>query len=536
MSAPTFGTIGTLHAATTSTPAFAVPASVASGDIIVVAFFADVSTTTISTFPTGFAAAENSPRTVNAGGAGNHAIHVAWKRATGADTGTYTFTLSASVFVYGNAVRYTGAVASGNPWDSPTAAGDGGNTGSTTTPDIAVTTAGPDRMLFFAGSNFGGDTGTWTAPTGFSERQGGANTTNLEISDKVQAAQGGSGNTHATLTVSDKVGDWLGALIGTTVAADSIPVPPPPIPPWLLNALIARIQGQVSDPPSTQVTADTALAAVGVAATSTVAKVAVATGTTPVGLTATGTGKKVSADTGTVTAGLSANAIHVQVSAETGLAELGLAATTTVKKVAVVACTAPVGLSATVAAKKASKNTGTAPAGLVATGTAVKVSKDTGAAAAGLVANAVHVPATADTGLATVGLTASGTAKKVAVTSAVCSVGLASAVTAKHVAKAAQTAALGVCGLATVRKVARTPATGYAGVVARFAGIDLRSVTGRAFLGLRAQQHQCITYRSNIGTTLRPSSGTTAYALATTARPNTGTTARPNSGSTEQPC
>src|SRR5438034_910141 len=95
---PVFGSIGTLFAAATSTPAFVVPANVAADDIIVVAFFADVSTTTISAFPSGFAACENSPRTVNAGGGGNHAIHVAWKRATGADTGTYSFTLSASVF------------------------------------------------------------------------------------------------------------------------------------------------------------------------------------------------------------------------------------------------------------------------------------------------------------------------------------------------------------------------------------------------------------------------------------------------------
>jgi len=218
VSAPAFGTIGTLLGSTTSTPAFAVPASVASGDIIVVAFFADVSTTTISAFPSGFAAAENSPRTINAGGAGNCALHVAWKRATGADSGTYGFTLSASVFVYGNAVRYTGCVASGNPWDSPTSAADGGSTGSTTTPDVNVTTADVDRILFFAGVNVAGDGGTWTAPSGFSQRQGGASTTNCEISDKVQAAQGASGNTHATNTLSGTVGAWMGALIGTTVS------------------------------------------------------------------------------------------------------------------------------------------------------------------------------------------------------------------------------------------------------------------------------------------------------------------------------
>lgn len=229
MSAPSFGTIGTLHGATTSTPAFAVPASVASGDIIVVAFYADVSTTTISAFPSGFAEAENSPVAINPGNPGNHCLHVAWKRASAADTGTYSFTLSASVFVYGNAVRYPGAVAAGNPWDSPTASAQGGNVNSTTTPDVAVTTAGPDRLLIFVGTSFGGDGGTWTVPTGFNQRQGGTNTTNCEISDLVQAVQGGSGNTHATSTASDKVGSWLGALIGTTSSAAAAgPLPRPP--------------------------------------------------------------------------------------------------------------------------------------------------------------------------------------------------------------------------------------------------------------------------------------------------------------------
>src|SRR5213593_3242050 len=150
---PVFGSIGSLFGASTSTPAFAVPANVASGDIIVVAFYTSASNT-ITGFPSGFAEAENSPRTINGGA---NVLHVAWKRATGADTGTYSFTLSATVFVYGNAVRYTNCVASGNPWDSPSAAGDGGATPSTTTPDIAVTTAGPDRLLFFAGTSNNGD-------------------------------------------------------------------------------------------------------------------------------------------------------------------------------------------------------------------------------------------------------------------------------------------------------------------------------------------------------------------------------------------
>lgn len=516
MSAPAFGTSGAWSGGTAATRSFAVPASVASGDIIVIPMFIDGSTVTISAMPSGFAHAENSPRTVNAGGAGNHSVNVVWKRATGADTGTYDFTFSASAYTEGQAHRYTGCVDSGNPWDSPTNAADGGSTNSTTTPAVSVTTLGPDRMLFFAGTNWSG--GAWTPPTGFAERTD--NASDLTADDLVQTSAGSSGSVSATCAASDKVGAWLGALIGTTSAADATIPPQQPIPPWLLYILVARAQRQVSDPPGTQVTADTGLAELGLAAASTVAKVAVVTGVASVGLAANGTGRKVSADTGAATAGLSANAIHVQISAETGLAELGLAATGTAKKVAPVTGQACLGLAAPAAAKKVAKNTGTTPVGLAASDAAVKVSKDTAAAAVGLGANAVHVPTTADTGLATVGLAAQGTVKKVVVASAVCSIGAAGTVTAKHVAKATQTAALGVCGLTTVKKVARPPAIGYAGVVARFAGIDIRSVTGRSCLALRAQQHQCITYRSNIGTTIRPGTGTTT-------RPFTGVTTKP---------
>lgn len=303
-------------------------------------------------------------------------------------------------------------------------------------------------------------------------------------------------------------------------------------------------------------TADTGVATVGLAATSAAVHVGTASGRAPVGLagaasakkvavvtaTATmgaasvGTGRKVAPDTGLAAAGLSANAVHVQIAADTGLAELGLAATSTAKKVAPVACRATVGLAATVTAKKAAKDTGTAPVGLAASSTAAKVAKDTGTAALGLSANVSRVPATADTGLATIGLSARVATKKIVVAAAVASVGLAGAATARKVAKANQAAAFGVCGTATAKKVARTPAVAPVGLVPRFAGIDFRAVTARAYLGLQAQQHQCITYRSFVGATARPTTGTTVYATATTARPSTGVTAQPDTGVTEDPC
>src|SRR5207247_2042302 len=93
-------------------------------------------------------------------------------------------------------------------------------------PDAAVAAAGRDRMLVYARPNWTGDGGTWTQPSGFNQRQGGASLTNCEIADLVQASQGGSGNTHASSTASATVCSWLGALIGTTVSGGGAPSVP----------------------------------------------------------------------------------------------------------------------------------------------------------------------------------------------------------------------------------------------------------------------------------------------------------------------
>lgn len=230
MAAPAFGTIGTHHNASGTGPAFAVPASVASGDIIVIPMFIDGGAT-ISAMATGFAHAPNSPvaNPGGGGGAGSHSLAVVWKRATGADSGSYTFTLSSGVYAAGSACRYTGCVASGSPWDPFTSAAAATNTTSATvTPAVSGTTAGPDRMLVFSGTNWSGGTSgaAWTPPTGFTERMDTADGVNT-LADLVKAAAGATGSITATCTGNDKESAWLGALIGTTATSSTItPVRP----------------------------------------------------------------------------------------------------------------------------------------------------------------------------------------------------------------------------------------------------------------------------------------------------------------------
>lgn len=211
---PTFGSIGTLLGAGTSAPAFAVPASVANNDIIVVKAYID-GNATVTAMPSGFVHVTGSPQPVATGaGFGEHSLVVAWKRATGADSGTYGFTLSSSTFVYGHAERYPGAQTTGDPWDI-TDVDQSGAVNVSTAPAVSGTTTGPNRLLVYAATNHNGDSGVWSPPTGLTQRSsGGSGVTNVEASDVAQVSAGATGNKSATHTVAGYMGAWLGALIG----------------------------------------------------------------------------------------------------------------------------------------------------------------------------------------------------------------------------------------------------------------------------------------------------------------------------------
>jgi hypothetical protein len=210
MAAPAHGSTGTHIAGSSGTASFDVPASVAANDIIVIPIFIDNASVTISVMATGFEHAENSPVTC-----ANHSLAVVWKRASGADAGTYDFTLSASTYRAGAAIRYTGADTSGSPWDTPSDSAFE-DTNDTTTPAVDVTTAGANRLLIFAGTLWAG--GAWTPPTGFTERIDTGDRVHT-LADKEQAVAGASGSVQATNASSDKRCAWLGALAPAGLSA-----------------------------------------------------------------------------------------------------------------------------------------------------------------------------------------------------------------------------------------------------------------------------------------------------------------------------
>lgn len=200
---PTFGEAGTWRADTnpaSSTPAFAVPANVASGDIVVIHFrYNSSGSNAIGTItpPSGFenimGAGSNSPIvSITGAGSDNRQYFVFWKRATAADTGTYSFSWTGTATVTpGVAVRYTGGAPSGNPWDDTP--GTSAHTSATTTRGpVSISPASTDTLLIFGQSNqntSGGD----TAPSGFSANRSGSQG-QFALFDKAQAASGTSGS------------------------------------------------------------------------------------------------------------------------------------------------------------------------------------------------------------------------------------------------------------------------------------------------------------------------------------------------------
>jgi hypothetical protein len=481
VSPPIHGSTGTLFGASTAAPAFDVPDDVAAGDIIVVAAFLDGTSTTVTGMPADFEHALGSPLDVAAGGGfGEHVVAVMWKRATGADTGTYGFTLSGTTFVYGNAVRYEGAVGSGDPWDATDAA-ESGAVSVSTAPAVSVTTLGADRLLVYVATDHNGDSGTWSPPAGYDQRQGGTNTTNTEISDLVQAAAGSSGSVSATHTVAGFMGAWLGALIGTTSAAVEANAPPAQLPPQLMLLLAARQQrlfdGKTGTPP-TAVVGSTLVALV--AGPAAAVKVAQASGRAGLALAGGGTARKTAAAAGT--------------------GELAQRGTAAAAKTAPVAGRAELGLTGTGAALSSVARAQSGTASLAVAGTA----------AAGRTA--------ACAGRASIAVVGIGASRRTAIPAGRAVAALVGIATAHKTAPAAGRDVLALVGVAGATK--RATAAGRSELVLTGAGTvsptGARPQTGRCVVALSAYlAPDCTVHRPNTGTVARGSTGTAA-------RPSTG--------------
>lgn len=150
------------NSASTSSRTPAVPSGAAAGDVMFA--FLDVwdpSADPAITVPSGFQQLYKY-----SGGTGSTGVksYCFWKRLTGADSGTYSFSWSGSMWANCSVVRATGVKTYGNPVDSYYHNASAGN--SANFPTTSVTPPYPPGLLWHG---YNDDDGTHTPPTNFTE-------------------------------------------------------------------------------------------------------------------------------------------------------------------------------------------------------------------------------------------------------------------------------------------------------------------------------------------------------------------------------
>lgn len=185
-----------------------VPSGVAANHIVTVPLYVEVAQAV--TPPSGFAEAPDSPVIIT--GSQAHYLHVFWKRATGSDSGNYTFTIASGLaWRLGIAARFTGCVTTGNPWDVTVSASKNTTTDAVT-PIVSDFTGGPERLWVWTASYYNGNQ-SMTPPSGFSERIDVMGGVALTLATKDQPVAGASGNVQGTWSGNGATAAWMGALL-----------------------------------------------------------------------------------------------------------------------------------------------------------------------------------------------------------------------------------------------------------------------------------------------------------------------------------
>lgn len=213
MAAPSFVSAGTfLVGASAATAAVAVPAGAGTGHIVLVHLYREATTTV--TAPGGFTQVTNSPIATTAN---IHQQSVWWKRLTGGDAGTYSFSWTGSTYREAVATLYSGCVDTGDPTEINNFV-QISDTADTVSPPVSGTTTGADRMLVWCSTHFAG-TSTVSAgtPTGYTARAGAyvalAGGATTAVATNPQAAAGATGSVSGTWSTSNRQTASLVALI-----------------------------------------------------------------------------------------------------------------------------------------------------------------------------------------------------------------------------------------------------------------------------------------------------------------------------------
>ena len=218
-SAPTFGAAGNPTSGATSTSIdIAAPASVVDGSVVLAFIARDDSVQNTPyesvTPPADWTQVSNNPGSAGATDSSHTVLcDVFWHRATGAESGPYTFTWATARFCTGAAVRLDGCQATGTPFEAEDGANSTGTGVQANTPAVAVTTTDVNRLLVWGGWTWTG--GAWTFPSGFTAQVNNVPFDLCVVATKVAASAGATGSIAGSQNASEPHAAWVGAFVGT---------------------------------------------------------------------------------------------------------------------------------------------------------------------------------------------------------------------------------------------------------------------------------------------------------------------------------
>lgn len=198
----------------TSSAPVPVPAAAATNDIAVVGIY--IEDTVTITPPAGFTQKVDLRTSAIARGG----LVVYWKRLTGADSGTYTFTWTGTPWRGANCGLWSGRVTSGDPFDGTV--GTAESTTSVTTLNVSTSPAQANGDAVGFWTNFNGGC-SFTPPTNYTERQDNNDVMCLDTRDAVAA--GTTGSISATANITDFMKAFLGVLAPAGATATKAPQP-----------------------------------------------------------------------------------------------------------------------------------------------------------------------------------------------------------------------------------------------------------------------------------------------------------------------
>lgn len=203
----------------TVNPSVSVPAGVAADDIVILVVSVDNVAEVFASgdYPAGFSELAEVDVTTD-----GQTVAVAWKRATGADSGSYTFANHATALEWACEAFVFSGRDTANPPTLTSASSNAANASPVSVNAATITALTGDDLLWISAPdvNATGIGSGHTPPSGYTERQDvELGFTNLSGATKDNATAGATGTVTGTLTLTSGGAGWAAFLVRIPVAA-----------------------------------------------------------------------------------------------------------------------------------------------------------------------------------------------------------------------------------------------------------------------------------------------------------------------------